>query len=185
MENNSTGSLPRKRSRGVTIFAWFILINSVASLLAFKTSAEINPPISNVLFIPILLASITAAIYILKLREWARVMIIVLSIVVVVETLATIPYCINRYMELIARDFDTNYDSGIKTALQQFGQKALKSGITKEQLLQQMEEKRSIIKGITLKGTNMMMRIIIVIYLGFRGGAIYFFTRPKVKEQFK
>jgi uncharacterized membrane protein YhaH (DUF805 family) len=88
--------MEKKRSKGVTIFAWLIIIGSILSILSKGLASEINPQISTYFYYFVSPISIIIGIYLLRLKDWARTGIIAVSIMVGIETLATSPYCLNR-----------------------------------------------------------------------------------------
>lgn len=151
----------KKRSIGVTAFSLLILGSSIFSLLKYEAALEIAHPISNYFYLIIFSVSIGVAIYLLKLRKWARIAIIVISILVMMESLAMLSYTANRSQKYFSKTFEEGY-------------KRLDDKTEME------NEKKAF-----LSLMNILMAIFILVSLGFNCGVIYFFTRPKIKEQFE
>ena len=173
--------MENKRTKGIAVLAWSILIGSVLSLVTYKASLELNPPISNFIYAPILFASIIASIYLLKLRKEARIAIIIISVIVALETILSIPYCINKYNKFIEEKFDGYY----KIASAQFVQTSPKPTLAEEASLKQIEANEANIKNIMLVAAIIILSLLFFMSLAFNLVVIYYFTRPKVKAEFK
>ena len=136
-----------KRSKSVTVLAWLLIVGSVSNTLTslvsfvFKLPADnVNPALSNYFYYAASPFSILVGIFLLKLKNWARVAAIMLSILVAIETVLTTPYVMKQLI-----------------ALNLYG-----SFVTRAVLL--------IATGCSL---------------AFNVAILYFFTRPRIKEQFK
>lgn len=170
--------MEKKRSRGVTVFGVLIIIGSVFGLLGARDGWKFNPPASNYLYLVLLPLSIVVAVFLFNLKNWARVAIIVISLIVAVETLITTPYALARVNEYGLKDAEKTIDAQIAAA--EMNKKPNAPKLTDEQIAQAkkmaMEAAKKIMQG--------MMAVVIAISIGFNCGAIYFFTHPKVREQF-
>jgi len=171
--------MEKKRSKGITIFSWLIILGSVLAILNFKQNQELNPAISNYLYFIICPLSIFAAIDLLKLKNWARVAIIAISIIVAIETLATVSNAINMYTKNAIKEAEVGFYKGHERGAKYSEPQARE--LSKEELGKDKELTLKIIKTMA----TIMAVMMLLVSLGFNGGVIYYFTRPKVKEQFK
>ena len=89
--------MENSRSKGVTIFAYLIIIGSFIGLFSQN---KINPIASIYFYYIVFPLSIIAAIFLLRLKDWARKAVIIISISVAVETIATASYCLNKVVSL-------------------------------------------------------------------------------------
>lgn len=87
-----------KRSIGITIFAWIIIASSLFNLflrleylfrVAFR-SGQIG--IGTYFSLVISVLSIISAAYLLKLKKWARLATIIISIIVLIDIVLKIPF---------------------------------------------------------------------------------------------
>ena len=85
-----------KRLRGITIFSWLIIIGSVLNFLSNSSAAEVNPLFSVYFYYIISVLSIIIAFFLFKLKDWSRVSIIIVSILVGLETIVTTPHVLNQ-----------------------------------------------------------------------------------------
>ena len=89
MENTSTSLSTRKRSIGVTIFGWFYILFSICG---FMTLIAAILEWQGMLYIFAMLGQILLflgmGIGLLKLREWARKLVVYLNIIVVLLFIA-------------------------------------------------------------------------------------------------
>jgi len=82
-----------KRSKGITIFAWIILVSSAVMLFPClgNLSTLMYPHntvgIRDYLLLIISISSIIAAVFLLKLKEWARITILVISAVIIINNI--------------------------------------------------------------------------------------------------
>lgn len=129
--------IEHKRSRGVTLLAWFIITTSVIGLFGNASSGPLNSKLSIYFYWIILPLSIISGIFILKLKNWARVLTIFINIAIAIESIVTLPGLLN----------------------------------------QSSTPPISISKGVML--------LISLLCFGYLFAVILFFTRPRVKKQFK
>ncbi|MFA5148195.1 MAG: hypothetical protein WC491_03610 [Candidatus Omnitrophota bacterium] len=162
--------MEKKRSKGVTFWGWAFIIFSILGLfftIRYKPEAQIYGIGSNIIMN---VAYLICGVFILKLNEIARKVVIVLSII----GIFLIP--INLKPIIDKTNSESNYiNQKIVIAEQmkpEFQQKAL------EQLerRREMSKKYGPIILMVLFGTPSLIYCLVV---------LYFFTRPKVKEQFK
>lgn len=168
-----------KRPAGVTILGILIIIGSVLSLLSAQEAWKYNPPISNYLYVIVVPLSIVVGVFLLKLKNWARLAIIVISIIVSVETLITAPHALNMIKEYDMSRFKKSFYDGIER-----GQKNRKPDapeMTKQQIEALEQKAMTFVK----KGIGIYMMVMLMFSLIFNCIAIFYFTRPKVKEQFQ
>jgi len=166
-----------KRPAGITVFGWLIIIGSVLNLLFFGGSVGINPVISTYFYLVILPVSIVTGVFLLKLKEWARLAIIVISLLVMVETLATIPHVASRTKEYFSKQFDQGFDSGLEARMRESA-KGAKIDAAK------VNEIKTMGREITVKVGTFIFMLFCVISLVFNGSVIYYFGRPKIKRCF-
>jgi low affinity Fe/Cu permease len=166
--------MENKRSAGVTIFAWtFIIFNAIGLLIRFKYfsfATRFALLVATLCLFFYFVIGIFTAINLLKLKEWSRKLTIVLAILTVLLTGCSL-FLANKAVErwrynpkdikLLENQYN-NMPEDTKTRLN------IKS---KDEYINTV---------IQLK--NSSVYIIQIIY-----GLIvlFFFTRPKVKEQFK
>lgn len=168
-----------KRPNGVTILGVLIIISSVLNLLSVQEGWKFNPLISNYLYLIITPLSIVIAVFLLKLKNWARSAIIAVSIVVLAETFITAPYVLNKVKEYDMSRFDRSFYAGLETGKQHA--KPDSSKLTD----QQIEEVKQKAMQFTKKVMYSFFVIMIIFSAIFNCIVICYFTRPKVKEQFK
>lgn len=177
--------MEKKRSKGITIFSWLIITGSILGLLSCLTERTLIPPILIFLYVIIYPTSIAIAIYLMKLRKWARIAIIVISIVVAAATVATAPYLINANKKYVNEMFDEWYKEGYEEGIERA--KKIYSGKAVEEATVVVEKAKikETTKSFSMILVNILSIAIPLISIGFNCGVIYFFTRPKVKEQFR
>ncbi len=164
----------KKRSIGVTIFSWIVICGSIGSLVTLQNTKAMSPEFSFFLYLLILPASIITGIYLLKLKRWARTAIIVITLLVAVETLATIPYVLSTSRGYLKEQYDLEVRPQIVELLQEQMQGAEPN---------EADVERAMDAAKTMGKVFMVVTILIA--LGFNVGIVYFFTRPTVREQFE
>ena len=99
------------RSKGITILAWMLLVgsvlNSITSLASFiwkLPAGSANPTLSTYFYFFASPLSIFVGISLLRLRNWARIAALVLSILVALETILTTPYVLKQLVALDPRE---------------------------------------------------------------------------------
>jgi len=166
-----------KKPAGVMVFGWLIIIGSALNLLFYGGAIGINPPISNYFYIVILPVSIIIGVFLLKLKGWARVAIIVVSLLVMVETVATIPYVASRTKEYFSKQFDQGFDSGLEAKMRDAAKGAKVDAAEVNRI-------KAMGREITIKIGTFMFMLFCVISLVFNASVIYYFGRPKIKRCF-
>jgi len=167
-----------KRSKGVTVFGVLIIVGSVLSLLSTLGGWKNNSPISNYLYLILTPLLIVIAVFLLKLKNWARLAIIIFVAIVLVETLITSPYTLSQVKKYDMSAFEKVFYASIELKKQQAKPDAPQ--LTNEQI----EEARQKAVKVGIKSMEAMLLIMIILSAIFSGLLIYFFTRPKIKEQF-
>jgi len=171
--------MEKKRSVGVAVFAWLILIGSVLALLSIQTGWKLNPLISNYLYLTIIPFSVVVAVFLFKLRNWARLAIIIISVIVAAEGIITMPHVLGTVDEYSMAKLEEGFYNGLEA-----GKKHKKPGAP-ELTEQQIEETKEKVMQVARKAIQVFTLIMIILSTAFNCVVVYFFTRPKVKEQFK
>ena len=166
--------MEKERSLGVAVFGWVFIIGGVWGILgkisaAMRVSAMVD--VKYILAFVISALSLTCGIYLLKLKPWARQLAMVLAGVNIIYTLIIfnnlaktdyskmMDYASKKQEQMIQEQYKPEYQ---KKALEAF-----------EKQKQAAEKAMPIVYGVTI-GVTFIWNMII----------IFFFTRPKVKEQF-
>ena len=84
---NGTGRL-----KGITVFSWVIIVSSVLNFLFNLPAGSMNPRGSVLFYFLAAPFSIVVGIFLLKFKNWARVAIIVVSVLVGAETVISTPH---------------------------------------------------------------------------------------------
>lgn len=185
----------KKRSIGVTIFAVLIILSTALALLytlnpkCIKLHLEsFLKPYGIILYILIVVLSlfeITLGINILRLKEWARRFLVKLMIF----------YIGLQFLMPIAenKEFIRSQEksAGQLLEMQEYKEKAMAS--FEEDIKKYPPEKQETLKQTYSKvlenapriGRLIIVSILNVIFFLWYLTIIFFFTRPKVKEQFK
>jgi len=171
-----------KRSGGVTALAVLIIIGSAMSLMSAIASSEtrsINPAFSNYLHLVIAPASIVAAVFLLKLKNWARIAVIAISIIVLADTVVTAPYVLAKARK--------SYSDIVKKSMNEGLEEAIKN--RKEGAPELTPEQRKFIGEKTAAAAEGMLGMILKISLFlsalFNCLVIYFFALPVIRKQFQ
>ena len=106
--------MEKKRPRGVTVFSWLVIAGSIINLFSLLNMRGVTFPLFAYLYLLISLTSIVVAFYLLQLKNWARTAIIIISVVVGTETLATTPIAVNSVNNYFAENFDRDYAEALK-----------------------------------------------------------------------
>ncbi|MBM3250484.1 MAG: hypothetical protein FJZ09_06590 [Candidatus Omnitrophica bacterium] len=83
--------MENRRSKGITIFAWIIIVLSVINLISrldyiFKgTLKDYTAGIGDYFYLIISILAIIAAIFLLKLKEWARIATLIVAALVIIN----------------------------------------------------------------------------------------------------
>ncbi|MBU2034732.1 MAG: hypothetical protein KKA59_03020 [Candidatus Omnitrophica bacterium] len=90
--------IAEQRSGGITIFSWLIIVGSSIGLIANFSPKPLNPAISVYFNFIILPLSIIAAINLLKLKNWPRIIIIIISILTATETGLSFSFVFKKFV---------------------------------------------------------------------------------------
>jgi len=164
------------RSKGVTIFSWLIIIGSAFGLLAVGVYLKLGAIVAFLLYLAIGVISLITAANLLKLKKWARISIIVISVIVAVETLVTLPAAIEQSQAVVEEQFDVAFEETIQTTTQD-GQP-----VEIDEL--RMEELKVTGKDTANKMAARLVIILSLLSVIFNAAVIYFFAHPKIKAQF-
>lgn len=186
--------MTKQRSIGVIIFGWIFIIFSLIGLLSLAkgpcgSAGRICPlpasgsTASQILLSPIwtatnfvmVFAGLIAGIFILKLKEWARKLVIILQVLSVIVGLTTIVPAVNM---IRSGEFKALMEKGLEPEKVQIKERYKLE--YQEQALKDQE------KALDMTSKSMCMFIFLGFFLGIGWNAfiIFYFTRPKVKEQF-
>lgn len=164
--------MERKRSVGITFFGWWFIVSGILGLLGTKNSQEIIQVYGiSIFFINIILSgvSLVCGIFILKLNSLARKVAIITCLIAI----TMIPIRIKLTTK--AFNFNDYHEKRKQIVLEQ-----VKPEYQKKQL-ETLEMKQRISK----KTIPILLLVFGIFSVGFELIPVYFFTRAKVKEQFK
>jgi predicted tellurium resistance membrane protein TerC len=162
--------MENKRSKGVTFWGWFFIILSAFALFStirYKPEAQIYGIGSNIIMN---VAYLICGIFILKLNEIARKVVIVLSIVAIF----LIP--INLKPIIDKTNSESNYIKQKIVITEQMKPEFQQKALEQLEKRREMSKKYGPIILMVLFGTPSLIYCLAI---------LYYFTRPKVKEQFK
>lgn len=165
--------MEKKRSKGVTFWGWVYIIFSIIGLLgAINPQQQIKFYGIGIFFFAIVLcvANLLCGIFVLKLNEYARKAAIFLGII----SIMLIPAYLKPMLKPL--NFEDYYTKKKQMIIEQmkpeYQQKAL------ENLEKVMEIGKKGLPAIIIVLFGVFLLILELI-------PIYFFTRPKIKEQFR
>lgn len=167
--------MPKKPSIGVIIFGWIVIITAVFSAFSLfdmdgflRNFREPWGMIFYVTSFPLLVLELVLAIQVLRLQEWARKWLVILTIAYAVIMIIT-PFTINEdlMIEEMRRGFEQamSESAGTMTPEQQAS------------IAQVQDRLPVVVTRLTIWGFTLAYLIYYLIL-------IFFFTRPKVKAQF-
>ncbi len=175
--------MERVRSKGVTILAWSLIVISIFMLLQVGSYRRAYFFLTNTLLFAIIIyavvfyvAAILAGISVLRLKEWARKLLLLIAIVGIVDMFIFLPLNHRVVKELVntsefVENLEKQYDSLSAEAKAKFAP-------TKQYYVR-------IATNATLDVGNVVMGIIEVIMVAYSLLLLFFFTRPRVREQFR
>ncbi|NQT23137.1 MAG: hypothetical protein HQ579_06855 [Candidatus Omnitrophica bacterium] len=172
----------RRRPAGVAIFGWLIIIGSVLGLLFSTAGKAINADVSYYLYLIICPLSVAVGIFLLKLKKWARTAIIIISIIVAIETLVTLPYAMGKSREYFDSQLNVQFDEAFNKRLETINQQQGNVPVQLDEA--RVAEIKQQALDASARVANAMVTILILISLSFNVGVIYYFTRPPVKSAF-
>lgn len=169
----------KKKPDGIMVFGVLIIIGSVFSLLSAREGWKYNPVVSNYLYLIVLPLAIVAAVFLLKLKNWARIVIIAISVIVLVETIITVPHVLAVAKKYAISGFDKISFADLEKNRQRTRPDSPK--LTEEQTEAVVQK----IKQVAEKAILWVFKILITLSAIFNCLVIYYFSLPRVKEQFR
>jgi len=168
-----------KKPEGVKILGIIFLILSVMSLLSIREGWKYNPPISNYLYVIITPLCIVVAVFLIKFKNWARIVMIAISAVILLETAISTPYVLTKAKEYAISGLDKSFFEGVEARRQESNPNAPK--LTEKQIEEAMQKVMPIAEK-AIMGIFMILIILSAIFYSF---IIFYLSRPKVRKQFK
>ncbi|MFC1592502.1 hypothetical protein ACFL4C_00605 [Candidatus Omnitrophota bacterium] len=164
--------MEKKRSKGVTFWGWVFIIFAIPSLLqAINPQQCIQTQGIGILYLSLIMsvAYLICGVFVLKLNETARKAAIFFGII----SILSIPF----YMKpaLNAENYNYGYAKKKQMIIEQMKPEYQQKALEDLEEVKQVSKKVLPILVIVLSGFILVFELI----------PIYFFTRPKVKEQFK
>jgi hypothetical protein len=162
----------KQRSKGVTFWGWLFIVSGIIGLLGpINPQQQIILYGTGIFFIGVALSAATliCGIFILKLNETARKVAIALGIIGTI----LIPFYLRPIFEL------RNSDELLLKSKQRIIEQVKPE--LQQKALDELEQDRGIAKNVVLIIVALLGIPLLILELM----PIYFFTRPKVKEQFK
>ena len=166
--------MDKKRSKGVIFWGWVFIILGVfglVPLLNFKHQIQVNGLGQTIFNIAMAVASVACGIFILKLNDAARKVAICLSIISVI----LFPFYTKQALRIAKSESYAQYLMAKDKIIKEVKPEYQKS------MLIDLETK----KDATDKAMPFAMVILLGPFFLLEALQIYFFTRPKVKEQFR
>jgi len=164
--------MKKKRSKGVTIFAWSFIIFNILGLLTVGNLKKLTFLSDFNIFAVILysiaysIVGIVAGVNVLQLKEWSKKLIIALAILGIVDMVIFVPIS-HKSIEISKTDPKT-----IEVLEEQYNRMP-EDYMPKDKFMDLSTRIGHVMIGI--------IEIIVAIYLALM---LLFFTRPKVKRQF-
>jgi len=177
--------MDNKRSKGVTILGWMVLLSNAFVLFGsfnqmLYLESTIRPLGTFFYFCPIFFAllAFVLTIYILQLKDWARKYFVILNTFLIVWLLIS-PL-------MMGKDCYMPIDKYVKQNQQHLTPEQM-NNYEKFKIILAEKTKRLTIheKAKIQESTPKVVNVFLFIFLLWYLLLIYFFTRPKVKEQFK
>jgi len=170
---NEEVDMEKKRSKGVTIFGWVFIVFGIIGLLSMLDPQELSQFYGTPLFIFSMLASLATflcGIFLLKLTPIARKIAILLGILGIIS----IPF----YLKPAIASFDPDeyLDIQRQRILEQIRPEHQQKALEDLEMGMEIGEKVVPVIVIVMFGIPLLL---------LESLPIIFFTRPKVKEQFK
>lgn len=166
--------MERKRSKGVTFWAWFFIISSIWVLFHVLSNAQNQIQLYGIgLFVLGIISSIVyliAGFSLFKLKEIGRIVAIFLSVI----SISSIPFYLMHVSKRV--NFDDVYAKKEKMIVEQF-----KSEYQQAELEKLQKVKKAVSRAMPI----FVFGIVGLPFLIIELLPIYFFTRPKVREQFR
>lgn len=171
--NMKRAAAPEKPD-GITVFGIFIIIGSIFGLLNTGASRMVNYPLSVSLYLVIEPVSIVTGIFLIRLKNFARITIVIISLVVAFETAISMPYVIKRSQERYL-------DQIIGAARESIDLRAQKQNLPSPRIT---PERVEAVKGILRPVLQVILIVFGAVSMIFNAAVIYYFTRPKIRRWF-
>jgi len=194
--------MEKKRSVGVTIFAWLFIIGGIIGLLRFglglASSSKVDSGLDKqlpagtcpvvykdftyYLYNLLSLIGLIGGIFLLKLKKWSRTLILALCCISLVLTVAQFM----KYMKQKDAMKDM-FATGWQTAYEQKRQEIIEKYKPEQQekALEEQSKAMEIAKKVLPTVIHLIYYSVVICVILWNLGAIFFLTRTKVKEQFK
>ena len=172
--------MDKKRSIGVTIFGWWFIIGGILGSLAVINPQQCIKIYGMGIFlfgITISVVTLACGVFILKLNSKARKLAIIICLIGIIS----VPFYIKPALKPINSLLDSEgyFRQREKMILNYLKPEHQEDALKQLEIMKEISEKKIPIFRIILLtvvlGTFFLVELI----------PIYFFTRPKVKEQFK
>lgn len=164
----------KTRSKGVTVFGWLFIIGGVWGILTLMIRGEaIKGTVTTYYFISSSL-SFVCGIYILKLRSWAKQLAMILCLASVIFAVIAMPRVVNDAVKSIYKQEDIKRQMVLEKIKPEY----------QKQELENLEQRREEIDKAMPLVKRLMFLAGVGIPLAWALIVIYFFTQPRVKEQF-
>ncbi|NQT22178.1 MAG: hypothetical protein HQ579_01935 [Candidatus Omnitrophica bacterium] len=178
--------MDKKRSKGVTFLGWFFIVTSLLSMLTLlspkhyiKLQGSLYNQIEFLYFTIVPFFCLFAGIYILKLKNWARKLGILIYSVSLVFTITQFIFIGSSMQKESFREF-MQEGMGLKIEAQK--QEIIKK--YKPEYQQEAIQNREKMSNVIIEVLPIFLYVIMSLVIVWNAFIIYFFTRPKVKEQF-
>ena len=175
------------RSNGVTVLSVLIVIGSLFGIGGLASPDQLSPPISLMFYFLILPASIVVAIFLMKLKPWARQAIVIISIFVAIESLITLPFVLGKSEEVYSESIRENITLSLAEAQERQVLQASQTAESPTQAageIQNLQIPEEQVEKLAMNVFKSLLALIILLSIGFNMLVIYFFTRPGVVGQF-
>ncbi|MCM8760905.1 MAG: hypothetical protein NC938_04510 [Candidatus Omnitrophica bacterium] len=159
---------------GIRVFGWLIIIGSLLNILAMPVSLNVNGVLISVFYFVISAFSIVVVVNIFKMKNWARIAIIVISVLVMVETLASYQRSVKGGREEAIRQFDAAF---AKVA-------ASHRNINNPAARNRLEESREASLKAVLFSADSTIMAGIMLSISFNCAVIIYFSRRRIREFF-
>ncbi|MFZ5800026.1 MAG: hypothetical protein ACOY3D_01440 [Candidatus Omnitrophota bacterium] len=169
--------MDRKRSIGVTIFAWLFIIGGILGILGGLINSDSPGKIGNLpplIGLVLSAASLVCGIAVLQLKYWARELVIFLCI-------TNLALGILNYFYI--SPFSPTFKEKTELMFQQQEQRILErvKPEYREATLKDLQKSRE----TTERSLPAILIFGLMVGILWNGGVIYFFSRESVKEQFE
>lgn len=169
-----------EKPNGVFILAWWTIITSFLGVLTVQASMAVNPPASTIFYIVLSPISIAVAVFLLKFREWARIAIVVISLLIVAETAVTTPYASSRMKADMMSQLETGFQRGIDAAKE----KDAGSAQADPERAAKMEQIKQDMKKSMGPVADIFIWVVVIFSMLFYLGIAYYFSLAKIKSYF-